>query len=206
MWRSTVRTRIAPRWAQRPSVHRLANPNARYANTASEAANEAPKQVPKQSRRGRTTVVGASLAVTLLIGYVYATDTRASIHRYGLVPLIRCLYPDAEDAHHSGVDALKTLYKFGLNPRERGNPDGDGSLATEVHSPSRGWNIAQHRRFLDIRFPTRLEFLVDLTNMQRFLIRCLILDRPLSRLEAPRRYRKKATLDLVCSESRRRRP
>jgi dihydroorotate dehydrogenase len=72
------------------------------------------------------------LALTLLVGYVYGTDTRASVHRYGVVPLIRALYPDAEDAHHVGVDTLKMLYKYGLHPRERGDPDGDGALATEV--------------------------------------------------------------------------
>ena len=60
------------------------------------------------------------------------TDTRASIHRYVLVPLIRLIYPDAEDAHHAAVDGLKSLYKFGLHPRERGDPDGDGLLVTEV--------------------------------------------------------------------------
>jgi dihydroorotate dehydrogenase len=77
-------------------------------------------------------VIGTSLALTLLVGYVYCTDTRASIHRYGVVPLIRAVYPDAEDAHHSGVDALKTLYKYGLHPRERGDQDGDGALEIEV--------------------------------------------------------------------------
>ncbi|KAA8650610.1 hypothetical protein EYZ11_002760 [Aspergillus tanneri] len=105
------------------------------ANTAaaSEAATETVKQAPKKAGRGsRRIVLGTSLALTLLVGYVYGTDTRASIHRYGVVPLIRLLYPDAEDAHHIGVDILKTLYKYGLHPRERGNPDGDGVLATEV--------------------------------------------------------------------------
>jgi dihydroorotate dehydrogenase len=77
-------------------------------------------------------VLGTSLALTLLVGYVYGTDTRASIHRHGIVPLIRAVYPDAEDAHHSGVDALKTLYKYGLHPRERGDQDGDGALETQV--------------------------------------------------------------------------
>lgn len=35
------------------------------------------------------------------------------------MPSIRLLYPDAEEAHHFGTRILKTLYKFGLNPRER---------------------------------------------------------------------------------------
>ncbi|KAK2882447.1 hypothetical protein FQN49_000339 [Arthroderma sp. PD_2] len=46
--------------------------------------------------------------------------------------MIRWLYPDAEDAHHFGVDILKSLYRYGLHPRERGNPDGDGELVTKV--------------------------------------------------------------------------
>lgn len=91
-----------------------------------------PKEAPKKSGRRSRKLLGTSFFVALLVGYVYGTDTRASIHRYGLVPLIRLLYPDAEDAHHMGVDTLKQLYEFGLHPRERGNPDGDGVLSTEV--------------------------------------------------------------------------
>ncbi|KAL4986345.1 hypothetical protein BDW68DRAFT_163461 [Aspergillus falconensis] len=103
------------------------------AETAAETAKESAKEAPKTAGRGlRRTVLGTSLALTLLVGYVYGTDTRASVHRYGVVPLIRALYPDAEDAHHVGVDTLKLLYKYGLHPRERGDPDGDGALATEV--------------------------------------------------------------------------
>ena len=93
---------------------------------------EAPKEAPKKGGRKSRKLLGTSLALALVVGYVYGTDTRASIHRYGLVPLIRWIYPDAEDAHHSGVDTLKQLYRFGLHPRERGNPDGDGVLSTEV--------------------------------------------------------------------------
>ncbi|CRG86818.1 dihydroorotate oxidase [Talaromyces islandicus] len=80
----------------------------------------------------RKYVFRTSLVLTLLSGYFYATDTRASIHRYVVVPLVRWLYPDAEDAHHAGVDALKELYRLGLHPRERDSPDKDGKLATEV--------------------------------------------------------------------------
>ncbi|KAL4779140.1 hypothetical protein BJX76DRAFT_100647 [Aspergillus varians] len=102
-------------------------------SAAATAATETAKEVPKKAGRGlRRTVLGTSLALTLVVGFVYGTDTRASVHRYAAVPLIRALYPDAEDAHHLGVDSLKTLYKYGLHPRERGDPDGDGALATEV--------------------------------------------------------------------------
>ncbi|KAI1920905.1 Dihydroorotate dehydrogenase (quinone), mitochondrial [Ophidiomyces ophidiicola] len=60
------------------------------------------------------------------------TDTRASAHRYVVPPLVRWVYPDAEDAHHAGVRLLRRLYGWGLHPRERGCPDGDGKLVTEV--------------------------------------------------------------------------
>ncbi|KAJ5133355.1 hypothetical protein N7526_004720 [Penicillium atrosanguineum] len=107
---------------------------------AAEVVKEAPKELPQEvkeipkraGRKSRKGIYGTSLAVVLLVGYIYGTDTRASVHRYGLVPLIRMIYPDAEDAHHAGVDAMKTLYQYGLHPRERGNQDGDGALSTEV--------------------------------------------------------------------------
>lgn len=61
------------------------------------------------------TTVGATLFAVLL----YGTDTRASVHRWIVPPLIRTLYPDAEDAHHIGTEALKVLYRLGLNPKDR---------------------------------------------------------------------------------------
>jgi len=149
-WRNSLRARALPasRWTQRPSAFLRAercSGTARYASEAApaktaEAAKEASKEIPKEvkempKRAGRKSLkglYGTSLAVVLLVGYIYGTDTRASIHRYGLVPLIRMLYPDAEDAHHFGVENLKLLYQYGLHPRERGNPDGDGALSTEV--------------------------------------------------------------------------
>jgi dihydroorotate dehydrogenase len=41
------------------------------------------------------------------------------VHKWFVVPALRYIYPDAEDAHHAGTQALKALYTFGLNPRER---------------------------------------------------------------------------------------
>ena len=41
------------------------------------------------------------------------------MHQWLVVPSIRYIYPDAEKAHHFGTRALKTLYQFGLHPRER---------------------------------------------------------------------------------------
>lgn len=154
-WRASARARVLPasrcsqrpsallpKWTERcPSAVRYVSDNTASTpttetvkETAQDTAKEAPKETPKRAgrRSSRKTLYGTSLALTLLVGYIYGTDTRASIHRYAIVPLIRAVYPDAEEAHHVGVDNLKMLYRFGLHPRERGNPDGDGVLATEV--------------------------------------------------------------------------
>jgi dihydroorotate dehydrogenase len=146
-WRNSLRARALPasRWAQRPSAFLPRAGTVRYASDsaaakATEAVKEAPKEIPQEvkeipkraGRKSRKGIYGTSLAVVLLAGYLYGTDTRASVHRYGLVPLIRMIYPDAEDAHHAGVDTMKLLYQYGLHPRERGNQDGDGALSTEV--------------------------------------------------------------------------
>lgn len=132
--RSTVLSKRAA-WQPRGTT-RYASEASPAVEAVKEPAKEAPraaKESSKKAGRGvRRTVLGTSLALTLFVGYLYGTDTRASAHRYAVVPLIRWLYPDAEDAHHLGVATLKTLYKYGLHPRERGNPDGDGALATEV--------------------------------------------------------------------------
>lgn len=59
------------------------------------------------------------MAASLYLVYIYATDTRASIHQWLVPPLLRALFPDAEEAHHVGTTALKVLHELGLNPRER---------------------------------------------------------------------------------------
>lgn len=146
-WKTGLRARSLPasRWCQRPAllpkradrILRFASDSAPAAEAvkkaAKDAAKEAPKEIPKKAaRRSRKGLYGTSLALLLVAGYIYGTDTRASAHRYAVVPLIRLIYPDAEEAHHVGVDMLKQLYRFGLHPRERGDPDSDGALATEV--------------------------------------------------------------------------
>ncbi|KAF2235605.1 FMN-linked oxidoreductase [Viridothelium virens] len=75
---------------------------------------------------------GTSLVLFTYLGYIYITDTRAAIHTYLIIPALRFLYPDPEDAHEVGNAALKALYTWGLHPRERGQPDVTGDLQTEV--------------------------------------------------------------------------
>ncbi|KAF4548827.1 Dihydroorotate dehydrogenase-like protein 2 [Elsinoe fawcettii] len=76
--------------------------------------------------------LGTSLVLALSFTYLYTSDTRASVHQWLIVPLVRLAYPDAEDAHKVGNKALKFLYTFGLHPRERGDVDAKGDLKVEV--------------------------------------------------------------------------
>ncbi len=85
----------------------------------------------------RNLFYGTALVFGSGLLYLYITDTRASIHRWLVVPTLRILYGDAEEAHHAGNSALKFLWQFGLYPRERGDPDSAGDLQVEVF----GYNL-----------------------------------------------------------------
>ena len=102
------------------------------------------QQLLRQSRRQLTTsaapagsriinfIYGTTLVLGLGIAYVYITDTRASAHRYVVIPALRYFIPDPEEAHEVGNKALERLHTFGLHPRERGDPDKVGDLEIEV--------------------------------------------------------------------------
>jgi dihydroorotate dehydrogenase len=75
---------------------------------------------------------GATLVLGLGLVYVYITDTRASAHRWIVIPALRLIVRDPEDAHEYGNKILKSLWQFGLHPRERGDPDQEGDLSIEV--------------------------------------------------------------------------
>jgi dihydroorotate dehydrogenase len=96
--------------------------NARHASTSSNPP----------SNRLRNVIYGSSAVLLISLGYVYVTDTRASVHKFVAPRLVRLLYPDAEDAHHAGTSLLKELYTLGLHPRERGTGDADMILASEI--------------------------------------------------------------------------
>lgn len=100
----------------------------RHASTGSEVAGDTRSLVT----RIKNFFLGTSIALALGFGYLYATDTRSGIHQWVVVPSIRYLYKDAEDAHEAGTNILKALYRFGLNPRERGDRDAAGDLKVEV--------------------------------------------------------------------------
>ncbi|GAM88850.1 hypothetical protein ANO11243_068840 [Dothideomycetidae sp. 11243] len=75
---------------------------------------------------------GTSIILGLSFTYLYVSDTRASIHEWLVVPILRATVSDAEEAHKVGNQALKGLYSFGLHPRERGDVDAKGDLKVEV--------------------------------------------------------------------------
>ena len=74
--------------------------------------------------------IASAVFLGTFIGYIEITDTRAGIHRWLAVPLIRTMWPDAEDAHKAGIRIPKELSRLGLNPRERDQDAKD--LETEV--------------------------------------------------------------------------
>lgn len=106
----------------------------RSASNATEAAaaTVTATNVRSAGTRTKNLIYGTILTVGLSFGYLYVTDTRASIHEWLVVPALRHLYPDGEEAHRAGTQILKNLHSFGLNPRERGVADSQGDLAVEV--------------------------------------------------------------------------
>ncbi|KAJ4400254.1 Dihydroorotate dehydrogenase (quinone), mitochondrial [Didymella pomorum] len=119
----------------RPSAVRARLPQRLFSHptrSATIAANEAATNVKSAGTRTKNFVYGTLLTVGLSFGYLYATDTRSSIHEWLVVPALRQIYPDGEDAHHAGTRMLVALHSFGLNPRERGDADTKGDLAVEV--------------------------------------------------------------------------
>jgi dihydroorotate dehydrogenase len=80
--------------------------------------------------RLKVIIYSATLAASGAGLYLYATDTRASAHAWLVPPLLRLLYPDAEDAHHAGTKALQALYTLNLHPRERSGAPSSSSSAS----------------------------------------------------------------------------
>ncbi|KAI3391212.1 hypothetical protein diail_7762 [Diaporthe ilicicola] len=110
--------------------------------SSSSQQEQKQKQPPRRSAIGFGTVaLSTSLLASAYLLYLYATDTRASYQQWLVPPLLRLLYPDAEEAHHVGTKALKFLYELGLHPRERptrapGIVPEPSDLATQVFDVS----------------------------------------------------------------------
>lgn len=126
--------RVRPSLTRNFAVKRPFQQPTRLATNTVEAIKATPVATNVRSTGTRTKnfVYGTALTLTLSFGYLYATDTRASIHEWLVVPALRQIYPDGEDAHRAGTRMLKVLHTFGLNPRERGPGDSAGDLAVEV--------------------------------------------------------------------------
>ena len=107
--------------------HRYRN-KVRFVSTSREVVTYATSIVT----RLKNILFGTGIGLLLSLGYYYITDTRASVHQWLVVPSLRWIYDDAEEAHEVGTKALKALYEFGLHPRERGNADFAGDLEVEV--------------------------------------------------------------------------
>ncbi|KAI1395826.1 FMN-linked oxidoreductase [Hypoxylon fuscum] len=121
--------RIARRFLSSPATNALLSPSSRRAPTHHLRPQIATRFASTSTSTSSTTAAPGSrlkaflyatgIGVTGYVVYVYTTDTRAFVHRYVVPPLLRLLYPDAEDAHNASVAAMKTLYSLGLHPRER---------------------------------------------------------------------------------------
>jgi len=102
-------------------------------NTQKRHASSTAKDIKSGGTRTKNLIYGTGLLVALSFGYLYITDTRASIHQWFVVPAMRAIHWDAEDAHHAGVNYMKVLYKLGLHIRERSTDDQElGDLRVEV--------------------------------------------------------------------------
>lgn len=110
----------------------------RYASTSRQPVTDARSLIT----RLKNIFLGTAIAAALGLGYLYITDTRAGAHRWAVVPLLRWIYDDAEEAHEAGTKALKALYEFGLHPRERGPTNNEKALRVEVKHL-----IISHERF-----------------------------------------------------------
>ncbi|KAK5167084.1 Dihydroorotate dehydrogenase (quinone), mitochondrial [Saxophila tyrrhenica] len=125
-WR-TIERQWQRQLSQQPTPRRPTppkrTPSPRYASTAAAAP----------SNKLRNAIYGTGLVLLTAFGYLYITDTRASIHQWFVVPTLRLLHTDPEEAHHAGIRYIKALYDFNLHPRERGKQDTElGDLKVEV--------------------------------------------------------------------------
>lgn len=106
--------------------------------SAASTSQKVVKTAGRLVRRVKNIFLGTGLGILLFFGYYYVTDTRATAHRWLVPPALRWIYKDAEEAHHAGTNLLKTLYGFGLHPRERESVDALGDLEVEVGELSSG--------------------------------------------------------------------
>lgn len=130
----TFRCQHRPQCAHPKLPHQRLLEAARHASTTTTEAQAkiaATRTRPYGGHFANFTI-GTLFIISTGLGYLYITDTRASVHEWLSPPAIRFLYPDAEDAHHVGTSILKALWSFGLHPRERPATKDQGTLSIEV--------------------------------------------------------------------------
>ncbi|KAI1426399.1 hypothetical protein F5Y12DRAFT_742051 [Xylaria sp. FL1777] len=91
----------------------------RAASTSTSTSTSTATTGPSVGSRARAALLVTSVALSGVAFYIYTTDTRAFFHRHVVPPLLRFIYPDAEDAHNAAVSSMKNLYSLNLHPRER---------------------------------------------------------------------------------------
>ncbi|KAL9613810.1 MAG: hypothetical protein Q9167_001657 [Letrouitia subvulpina] len=108
--------------------HHHRSPSSCQASTSSSASSSTSTILSPT----RTFLFSATLVGSVFLLLYIVTDTRATFfHQYLVAPVLRFVYPDAEDAHAAGVKMLKTLYAVGLHPRERAVYDSEGGEEKE---------------------------------------------------------------------------
>ena len=106
-----------------------------YIGTPSlQSRSYTPRLLVEKPSLAKNVLLSVTIVLGAGLGYLYITDTRASVHRWLAVPLVRAIWPDAEDAHHAGVNLLKKLHRFGLHPRERGHDAKDLEIDVFGHT------------------------------------------------------------------------
>lgn len=98
----------------------------------SRPASTAAADASSLATRLRNLLYGTSFSLFAVFSYLYITDTRASVHQWLVVPALRWIYPDAEDAHRAGTQALKNAYALGIHPRERAKDKEESALSVTV--------------------------------------------------------------------------
>lgn len=131
---SAIRSSLLRPSSARRAVPRQPPATRRYASSSSSSGDGL--------RRLKFGLYTTALAASTYVAYLYTTDTRSSLlHRLIVPPVLRLVFPDAEDAHHAGTTVLRTLYALNLHPRERDARLGDAPelrvsvFGTELSNP-----------------------------------------------------------------------
>jgi dihydroorotate dehydrogenase len=127
-------SQIYTHFRPRPRIYSL-TPFRCYIGTPSlQSRSYTPRLLVEKPSLAKNILLSVTIASGAGLGYLYLTDTHASVHRWLAVPLVRAIWPDAEDAHQAGVNVLKELHRFGLHPRERGHDAKDLEIDVFGHT------------------------------------------------------------------------